>query len=100
MNSDINKEILKPEINPDVIIKLYKTKGYYNGFAWINCITNPNTTIENPEETTTEPVLLIYMHLITGIVYSTVVNITKNKAGISYSTDINTTCILDNISKT
>jgi hypothetical protein len=79
------KELKNPEITQDTVLKLYKEKGCYNGFAWIGSkeIVGTNEIINT--ELKNSYYLLIFKHLFTDQIFGTPVRVTTAPGGIGYS---------------
>lgn len=95
----IIENIKNPEINQNTVLKIFKEKGCYNGFAWLGIkeIVGVDETQELYPHVSVNYYLVIYKHLFTEQIFGTPVRVSKSPTGIGYSTLIEKTTNLTDL---
>ncbi len=84
------------ELTEEIVLKLYREKGCYHGFAWIDSkLMDDDTLIIKPSEISL--FFLVYKQLISNKLFGTPVSVSKSKQGLGYTVYIEKTVLLTDI---
>jgi hypothetical protein len=96
------ENLKNPEINQETVLKLFREKGYYNGFAWLGVKEINGVVDSTPQgailtETVVTYYMVIYKHLFSGNIFGTPIRVTKSPQGIGYATLVDNTANLTDL---